>query len=129
MHALKFQLTNFVERQGKNHFWIGLTDREVSGTLKWRYGHTFPNDFKSYWEQGQPNDIGGKEVCVQVSNLGFNNDNGNYQFQWGMRDSQCDNRFSFVCEKRPNRGKADSDTFKFHKDEWYLIIINFRMLQ
>ena len=126
MLVLQFQLTEFMgqrENHGKNHFWIGLTDKDISGTLKWRHGHQFPNEFKSYWEQGQPNDIGGKEVCVQVSNLGFNDN----QFQWGMRDSQCDNRFSFVCEKRPNRGKADSDTFKFHDDKWYLTFINFRI--
>ena len=125
MHALKFQLTNFVERQGKNHFWIGLTDREVSGTLKWRYGHTFPNDFKSYWEQGQPNEIGDKKVCVQVSRSGYNE--RTKQFQWSMRDSKCDKEFSIVCEKRPNRGKAD--IHRFHNDKWYLMFIGFRMLR
>uniref|UniRef100_A0A674P9M7 C-type lectin domain-containing protein n=1 Tax=Takifugu rubripes TaxID=31033 RepID=A0A674P9M7_TAKRU len=54
---------------GADIFWIGLNDQVVEGTWEWSDGTTYIEYL--FWMQGQPDDWGGAEDCVQV--VGYSN--------------------------------------------------------
>ena len=80
------------ELSGGQQIWIGLNDRKVN--LQWRWSDgTHIDECKFHytnWNDGEPNDWGGSEDCIEQLNE-FGN------FQWN--DMPCEStQRTFVCE-------------------------------
>uniref|UniRef100_A0A3B5KBC0 C-type lectin domain-containing protein n=1 Tax=Takifugu rubripes TaxID=31033 RepID=A0A3B5KBC0_TAKRU len=75
---------------GADIFWIGLNDQVVEGTWEWSDGTTYIEYL--FWMQGQPDDWGGAEDCVQV--VGYSNGHWN--------DENCNVKRKYIC-KHVNR--------------------------
>ncbi|XP_058630115.1 stonustoxin subunit beta-like isoform X2 [Onychostoma macrolepis] len=78
-------VTSIVNEMGVS-VWIGLTDREKKGTMKWVDNSPLNQGF---WRKGEPNDTNGNEDCI-VLNPSTVLDNWN--------DIPCFERSIFICE-------------------------------
>ncbi|KAK2887845.1 galactose-specific lectin nattectin-like [Channa argus] len=67
--------------------WVGGTDASKEGVWLWSDGEKF---LFSRWGPGEPNNVGGRENCMEI-NLGG---------QDYVNDANCDLRRPFVCAKR-----------------------------
>ncbi|XP_059411028.1 CD209 antigen-like protein C [Carassius carassius] len=72
----------------KERVWIGLSDIENEGNMKWVDNSPLNQGF---WLKGEPNDQGGTEDCIELmpSNPVLNN--------WN--DLPCSEKKEFICEK------------------------------
>ncbi|XP_042620421.1 CD209 antigen-like protein E [Cyprinus carpio] len=68
--------------------WIGLSDREQEGNMKWVDNSTLKQGF---WLQGEPNSYGGDEDCIELNPEKHNLNNWN--------DRSCSNTRKWICEK------------------------------
>ena len=66
---------------------LGLNDQAKEGVFKWSSDEYFSSDSYTNWAQNEPNDLLGKENCVEI--LATNG-------QWN--DNPCSDRLSFMCE-------------------------------
>ena len=76
----------FISKLKINRAWIGLNDRAREGTFRWDKGNAF-GGFKS-WHKGEPNNLGGKEDCVEM----------NKAHSWRLNDIDCTTKVGFICE-------------------------------
>ncbi|KAK7161080.1 hypothetical protein R3I94_003915 [Phoxinus phoxinus] len=76
-------LTSFI----KERVWIGLSDSETEGIMKWVDNSTLNQGF---WYQGEPNNLGGDEDCVEKMALDSINN-------WN--DLSCSAKMKGLCEK------------------------------
>ncbi|XP_035528397.1 CD209 antigen-like protein C isoform X2 [Morone saxatilis] len=65
--------------------WIGLSRGEQQDEWKWVDGTNLEGE--GFWEDGEPNNNGGIEDCVEVA-----------RFTAAWNDAPCNNTFSWVCE-------------------------------
>ncbi|XP_026118110.1 CD209 antigen-like protein A [Carassius auratus] len=72
----------------KDRVWIGLSDTEQEGIMKWVDNSTLN---KGFWYKEEPNDRGGTEDCIEMLPLHAAQDNWN--------DFPCSSRRKGVCEK------------------------------
>ncbi|KAF4115351.1 CD209 antigen-like protein C [Onychostoma macrolepis] len=68
--------------------WIGLSDREQEGIMKWVDNSPLKQGF---WFKGEPNNSGGDEDCIE---LNYNRETLN---SWN--DRSCSNKIKGICEK------------------------------
>ncbi|XP_048853213.1 C-type lectin domain family 4 member E-like [Brienomyrus brachyistius] len=68
--------------------WIGLTDKKQEGVFKWVNGTPLTT---SYWMNGEPNDEGGNEDCVEIINFSGTIANWN--------DRPCYYEEKWICER------------------------------
>ncbi|XP_041641131.1 CD209 antigen-like [Cheilinus undulatus] len=73
-------------RTFKKRLWIGLTDTDRHGTWKWVDGTPLTT---RYWAPSEPN--GKHEHCAEIKLFDLEN---------SLNDESCNNRFSWICEKR-----------------------------
>nr|XP_055060926.1 C-type lectin domain family 4 member E-like [Misgurnus anguillicaudatus] len=71
----------------KINAWIGLTDSQTEGVWKW-VDNTEP--IHKYWMAGEPNNIDGKENCVEILS--------SISSQQNWNDVACDIRKYYICE-------------------------------
>ncbi|XP_048051984.1 CD209 antigen-like protein C [Megalobrama amblycephala] len=87
-------ITNTEEKQRfissivKESVWIGLSDIETEGRMKWVDNSTLNRGF---WSNGQPDDYNGNEDCVELNPT---QDPGN---NWN--DVPCSDKRKGICEK------------------------------
>ena len=71
-------------------FWIGATDRDTTG--RFIYYHSKLPIAEKYWKEGQPDNSGGNQHCVNM-----------YRYTRSavleLYDVDCTYRRRFVCEK------------------------------
>ncbi|XP_026108966.1 CD209 antigen-like protein C [Carassius auratus] len=72
----------------KDRVWIGLSDTEQEGIMKWVDNSTLN---KGFWYKEEPNDRGGNEDCIALLPEQAAQDNWN--------DYPCSSRRKGVCEK------------------------------
>uniref|UniRef100_A0A9J8AG60 Si:ch73-343l4.8 n=1 Tax=Cyprinus carpio carpio TaxID=630221 RepID=A0A9J8AG60_CYPCA len=68
--------------------WIGLSDTENEGIMKWVDNSTLKQGF---WFQGEPNSYGGDEDCIEL------NPEKHHLNNWN--DRSCSNTRKGICEK------------------------------
>ncbi|KAI2668938.1 C-type lectin domain family 17, member A [Labeo rohita] len=68
--------------------WIGLSDTEQEGNMKWVDNSTLKQGF---WFKGEPNDYGGNEDCIEM----------NYETETlnSWNDCSCSDKKKGICEK------------------------------
>ena len=71
----------------EDRVWIGLSDRNVEGKLQWDHGEAITY---SNWANGEPNNFGGSEDCIELHGDG----------KWN--DGSCTASRSFLCEIAPS---------------------------
>uniref|UniRef100_A0A672LJ16 C-type lectin domain-containing protein n=1 Tax=Sinocyclocheilus grahami TaxID=75366 RepID=A0A672LJ16_SINGR len=91
-HGADLVIINSGEKQ-RNHtysclVWIGLSDRQQEGNMKWVDNSPLKQGF---WLKGEPNDQGGDEDCIELmpSNPVLNN--------WN--DLSCSEKRKGICQK------------------------------
>ena len=85
IYEQNFQITAAVTT---THYWIGLTDHFKEGDFFWgESGTEISSEIASHWANGEPNNHGVGEDCVEV---------------WGnhMNDRNCERNQKFVCQYR-----------------------------
>ncbi|KAK2909389.1 hypothetical protein Q8A67_005226 [Cirrhinus molitorella] len=80
------QKQRFISSLTTEALWIGLSDTEVEGNMKWVDNSPLKQGF---WVKGEPNDLYGTEDCVVM-----NPDKPNY---WN--DLSCSDIRNGICEK------------------------------
>ena len=107
----------FQETNKSFDFWIGLTDLETKGSLKWSYSEKYYSKMPfamSLWSRGEPNHLE-SEHCVEVydyrkSESGFVDVGHNFQFydygressdieKFQLKDLDCDDYNHVICKK------------------------------
>ncbi|XP_014350054.1 CD209 antigen-like protein C [Latimeria chalumnae] len=81
---------DFIEKQLKKVYWIGLSDQEREGVWKLVVG-TSLNNSTIFWKKGQPNNQK-KEDCATMGGLGRK-----IILKW--MDHSCSFKYSRICEK------------------------------
>ncbi|XP_067260262.1 uncharacterized protein [Chanodichthys erythropterus] len=74
----------------KERVWIGLTDIEKEGKMKWLDNSPLRQGF---WMEGEPNDANGKEDCVEMKSSCTSSELKNWN------DLPCSEKRKVVCEK------------------------------
>ncbi|XP_056128122.1 CD209 antigen-like protein C [Rhinichthys klamathensis goyatoka] len=74
----------------KERVWIGLSDIENEGILKWVDNSTLKQGF---WKEGEPNDDDGDEDCVEIMNACSSSNLNNWN------DLPCSHKRKGICEK------------------------------
>ena len=67
-------------------YWIGLNDRRNESQFVWSDGTPYNASVYSNWRQGEPNDGGGAEDCVEL-------------FRTSWNDNECHDEYGYICEK------------------------------
>uniref|UniRef100_A0A8C2GJK9 C-type lectin domain-containing protein n=1 Tax=Cyprinus carpio TaxID=7962 RepID=A0A8C2GJK9_CYPCA len=67
--------------------WIGLSDREQEGIMKWVDNSTLKQQF---WESNEPNDAGGNEDCIELNPAKSVLNNWN--------DIPCSDKRKWICD-------------------------------
>uniref|UniRef100_A0A8C2ILN4 C-type lectin domain-containing protein n=1 Tax=Cyprinus carpio TaxID=7962 RepID=A0A8C2ILN4_CYPCA len=73
--------------------WIGLSDTENEGIMKWVDNSTLKQGF---WLKGEPNNYGGNEDCIQ---LNFNRGKTGWSPLNSWNDMICSEKIKGICEK------------------------------
>ncbi|KFO22973.1 CD209 antigen-like protein E isoform X1 [Fukomys damarensis] len=71
--------------KSKGSTWMGLSDLNKEGTWHWVDGSPLSSSLGSYWNKGEPNNIG-EEDCVEFKDEGWN-------------DGRCGNSNFWICKK------------------------------
>ncbi|XP_067261158.1 hepatic lectin-like [Chanodichthys erythropterus] len=74
----------------KERVWIGLTDIEKEGKMKWVDNSPLNQKF---WKEGEPNDANGKEDCVEIKSSCTSSELKNWN------DLPCSEKRKCICEK------------------------------
>ncbi|KAK6467278.1 macrophage mannose receptor 1-like [Huso huso] len=74
-----FENEEIVKKAQGMSFWIGLFNEP------WKWSHQGDNYTFHNWNYGQPNNLGGDQNCVLMSNTG------------GWTDYDCNDQYSFFC--------------------------------
>ncbi|XP_051754150.1 CD209 antigen-like protein E isoform X2 [Ctenopharyngodon idella] len=77
----------FISTFIKERVWIGLTDIENEGRMKWVDNSPLN---RGYWFKGEPNNYGGNEHCIEL------NPSRNILSNWN--DHLCSLRKKWICE-------------------------------
>uniref|UniRef100_A0A9J8DEE9 C-type lectin domain-containing protein n=1 Tax=Cyprinus carpio carpio TaxID=630221 RepID=A0A9J8DEE9_CYPCA len=73
--------------------WIGLSDREREGNMKWVDNSTLKQGF---WFKDQPNNYGGNQDCIE---LNYNREKPGWSPLNSWNDVACSNKKKGICEK------------------------------
>ncbi|XP_033727772.1 perlucin-like [Pecten maximus] len=87
-----------VNRTAKvENYWVDGSDVLSEGDWMWvgtpGYSQFIDNGY-THWEQGQPDNYGGAENCIQIR----------YDFNLFWNDEDCDDKDSFICEAEYSDG-------------------------
>nr|XP_039255179.1 collectin-10-like [Styela clava] len=74
-------------KSGRSHAWIGLNDIRQENTFIWEDGVT-ANVSSVPWHDGEPNNHGGNEDCVDIAS----------GFDWELNDNTCSVKNKYLCE-------------------------------
>ncbi|XP_042620464.1 CD209 antigen-like protein E [Cyprinus carpio] len=83
----------FISSLVSERVWIGLSDREQEGNMKWVDNSTLKQGF---WLKGEPNNYGGNEDCIQ---LNFNRGKTGWSPLNSWNDMICSEKIKGICEK------------------------------
>ncbi|XP_025059755.1 hepatic lectin-like isoform X3 [Alligator sinensis] len=93
LHSQLVVINNLAEQnflayrmQGRERYWLGLTDVNMEGKWEWIDGTDYMNGF-TFWKKGEPNDSGHREDCAHLWNFG----------EWN--DVYCSYECHYICEK------------------------------
>uniref|UniRef100_A0A7M4F5M9 C-type lectin domain-containing protein n=1 Tax=Crocodylus porosus TaxID=8502 RepID=A0A7M4F5M9_CROPO len=93
LHSQLVVINNLAEQnflayrmQGRERYWLGLTDLNTEGKWEWIDGTDYMNGF-TFWKKGEPNDSGTHEDCAHLWTLG----------EWN--DVYCTYKCHYICEK------------------------------
>ncbi|KYO40783.1 hepatic lectin isoform X1 [Alligator mississippiensis] len=93
LHSQLVVINNLAEQnflayrmQGRERYWLGLTDVNTEGKWEWIDGTDYMNGF-TFWKKGEPNDSDHREDCAHLWNLG----------EWN--DVYCSYDCHYICEK------------------------------
>ncbi|MGH0178978.1 UNVERIFIED_CONTAM: hypothetical protein FKN15_000382 [Acipenser sinensis] len=89
-----FENEEIVKKAQGNSFWIGLFNEP------WKWSHQGDNYTFHSWSYGQPNNRGGDQNCVVISNTG----------EW--TDYDCNDQYSFFCCEDGSSGQC------FYEGTW-----------
>ncbi|XP_069115789.1 lectin-like [Argopecten irradians] len=82
-------LTNYIkahQAEYSGELWTDGTDKEVDRHFVWDYD--YQEMVYTNWKQGEPNNQGGREHCVEYGR--------SYNYQWN--DIPCDMHYQSICE-------------------------------
>uniref|UniRef100_A0A8D8NAE4 Perlucin n=1 Tax=Culex pipiens TaxID=7175 RepID=A0A8D8NAE4_CULPI len=79
--------------EAKTPVWLGASDLANEGYFHWHA--TGKRVFYSNWADGQPNNLGGGEHCMEATMIG----DTYYGFKWLWNDLNCSAAQYFVCEE------------------------------
>uniref|UniRef100_A0A8C1Y4H4 C-type lectin domain-containing protein n=1 Tax=Cyprinus carpio TaxID=7962 RepID=A0A8C1Y4H4_CYPCA len=82
----------FISSLVSERVWIGLSDREQEGNMKWVDNSTLKQGF---WFKDQPNNIGGNQDCIE---LNFNRGKMGWSPLNSWNDLQCFDKKKGICE-------------------------------
>uniref|UniRef100_A0A9J8B9L6 C-type lectin domain-containing protein n=1 Tax=Cyprinus carpio carpio TaxID=630221 RepID=A0A9J8B9L6_CYPCA len=82
----------FISSLVSERVWIGLSDREQEGNMKWVDNSTLKQRF---WFKDQPNNIGGNQDCIE---LNFNRGKMGWSPLNSWNDLQCFDKKKGICE-------------------------------
>ncbi|XP_059402200.1 CD209 antigen-like protein C isoform X1 [Carassius carassius] len=82
----------FISSLVKEIVWIGLSDRQQEGIMKWVDNSTLNQGF---WESNEPNDADGNEDCIEL--------NPSKSFPNNWNDVPCTNKRKWICENYCDR--------------------------
>ena len=85
------EVTALAKAKGVSRFWIGIHDITNEGTFTYE-SNGQPIGYKN-WNYGEPNDWGSGEDCAEI-----------YVNTGKWNDLSCNNKQSFVCDKKPQSG-------------------------
>ena len=85
------EVTELAKAKGVSRFWIGIHDITNEGTFTYE-SNGQPIGYKN-WNYGEPNDWGSGEDCAEI-----------YVNTGKWNDLSCNNKQSFVCDKKPQSG-------------------------
>uniref|UniRef100_A0A9J8AN00 C-type lectin domain-containing protein n=1 Tax=Cyprinus carpio carpio TaxID=630221 RepID=A0A9J8AN00_CYPCA len=83
----------FISSLVSERVWIGLSDREQEGIMKWVDNSPLKQGF---WLKGEPNNYGGNEDCIQ---LNFNRGKTGWSPLNSWNDMICSEKIKGICEK------------------------------
>ncbi|XP_059407723.1 CD209 antigen-like protein E [Carassius carassius] len=83
----------FISSLVKERVWIGLSDRENEGVMKWVDNSTLN---KGFWLNGEPNNYAGKEDCIE---LNYYRGNMELSLLNNWNDLTCSDKKKGICEK------------------------------
>ncbi|XP_026118117.1 C-type lectin domain family 4 member E-like [Carassius auratus] len=78
----------FISSFATESVWIGLSDTEDEGIMKWVDNSPLKQGF---WDENEPNDLGGTEDCVVL--------NPGRPIMNNWNDLSCSYTIHFICEK------------------------------
>ncbi|XP_042620405.1 CD209 antigen-like protein C isoform X2 [Cyprinus carpio] len=83
----------FISSLVSERVWIGLSDREQEGIMKWVDNSPLKQGF---WLKGEPNNYGGNEDCIQ---LNYNREKPGWSPLNSWNDVACSEKIKGICEK------------------------------
>ncbi|XP_016139808.1 CD209 antigen-like protein E [Sinocyclocheilus grahami] len=83
----------FISSFIKDRVWIGLSDTENEGIMKWVDNSTLKPGF---WLKGEPNSYGGKEDCIE---LNYKREETGWSPLNSWNDHSCSEKKKGICEK------------------------------
>ncbi|XP_050965400.1 CD209 antigen-like protein C isoform X1 [Labeo rohita] len=83
----------FISSLTTERVWIGLSDTEQEGNMKWVDNSTLQ---KGFWLTNEPNDTGGDEDCIE---LNYNREQSGWSPVNSWNDHTCSEKKKCICEK------------------------------